>query len=122
MFPGIDAKKMGAVMKQMGISQTEIPADKVIIERAGGEGRLIINNPQVIKVKMQGQESYQVTGEASEETTEEETEDAKLEADIKTIMEQTGADKEIAAIELEKNDGDIAETIISLSNQNKKKK
>ena len=45
-----------------------------------------------------------------------------MEEDLATIVEQTGATKEIAAIELEKNNGDIAETIISLSNQNKKTK
>ncbi|MEK6885843.1 MAG: nascent polypeptide-associated complex protein [Nanoarchaeota archaeon] len=122
MFGGLDPKKMSAVMKQMGISQTEIPADRVIIEKADGEGRIIIDNPQVVKVKMQGQESYQVTGEAREEAQVEENEETKLEADINTIVEQTGVDKEIAAIELEKNNGDIAETIISLSNQKHKKK
>ncbi len=122
MFGGLDPKKMQAVMKQMGIAQTDIAADRVIIEKADGEGRIIIDNPQVVKVKMQGQESYQVTGEAREEVKAEENEENKFEADINTIVEQTGVDKEIAAIELEKNNGDIAETIISLSNQKHKKK
>lgn len=121
MFGGLDPKKMSAVMKQMGISQTEIPADRVIIEKADSKGRIIIDNPQVIKVKMQGQESYQVTGEAKEEAKAEENEETKLEADIKTITEQTGVSRDIAAIELEKNNGDIAETIIMLSNQKHQK-
>ncbi len=122
MFGGIDPKKMSAMMKQMGIAQEDIPAEKVIIEKAGGEGRIIIDNPNVIKVKMSGQESYQITGEAHEETEQEETEENKLEADINAIVEQTGVSKDIAAIELEKNSGDIAETIISLNKQNKPKK
>ncbi|MBI2003939.1 Nascent polypeptide-associated complex protein, partial [Candidatus Pacearchaeota archaeon] len=33
MFGGIDPKKMQSMMKQMGISQIEIPAEKVIIEK-----------------------------------------------------------------------------------------
>ena len=31
MFPGMDAKKMQAAMKQMGISQEEIDASRVVI-------------------------------------------------------------------------------------------
>ena len=120
MFGGIDPKKIQSMMKQMGIAQEEISADRVIIEKSDGEGRIIINSPQVVKVKMNGQESYQITGEASEESPEEESDEEKLEADIQSIVEQTGVSKDIAAIELEKNDGDIAETIIALSNKKKK--
>ena len=32
MFPGLNPKKMQAVMKQMGIAQIEIPTNKVIID------------------------------------------------------------------------------------------
>jgi len=121
MFGGIDPKKIQSMMKQMGITQEEIPTDKVIIEKSDGEGRIIIENPQVIKVKMNGQDSYQITGKTSEESPEEESDEEKLEADIQSIVEQTGVSKDIAAIELEKNDGDIAETIIALSKSKKNK-
>jgi len=120
MFGSIDPKKIKSMMKQMGIAQEDIPAERVIIEQENG--RIIINNPQVIKVKMNGQETYQVSGEAAEETKEEENEEEKLESDIQSIVEQTGASKDIAAIELEKNNGDIAETIISLNSQKTKGK
>lgn len=119
MFGGLDPKKMQSIMKQMGIKQESIEATRVIIEKE--DGRLIIDNPTVQKVVMQGQESFQITGDAKEETEKEEKDEDKLEEDIQTITEQTGVDKEIAAIELEKNNGDIAETIIALS-KNKKKK
>lgn len=120
MFGGIDPKKMAAMMKQMGIAQEQIEADKVIIERANGEGRIIIDNPSIVKVKMQGQESFQISGEISEETHEQEKEEDKLESDIETIVAQTQVSKEVAAIELEKNNGDIAETIIALGNKKAK--
>lgn len=121
MFPKIDPKKMQAMMKQMGISQTEIDSSKVIIEKSEG-GKIIINNPHVIKVNMSGQENFQISGEITEQDSDEEepTEDAKQEEDIETIVTQTGVSKEVAAIELEKNDFDLAETIISLSNKKKK--
>lgn len=122
MFGSIDPKKMKALMSQMGIKQEEIEATRVIIEKE--DGRTIIENPSIQKVTMQGQESFQISGEIKEETKAEESEDAKLEADIQSIVDQTGVDKDIAAIELEKNNGDIAETIIALSSskENKGKK
>jgi len=121
MFGNIDPKKIQAMMKQMGINQEEIEASRVIIDR-GENGRIIIENPKVLKVNMQGQENFQISGDIKEESEKVEDEEEKFESDIDSIVEQTGADREIAAIELEKNNGDIAETIIALSNQEKKSK
>jgi alpha-NAC-related protein len=117
MFGNIDPKKIQSMMKQMGIAQENIEATRVIIDKA--DGRIIIENPQVVKVKMSGQETFQISGDINEETEQEESEENKFEADINSIAEQTGADKDIIAIELEKNNGDIAETIISLKKQKK---
>jgi NACalpha-BTF3-like transcription factor len=64
---------------------------------------------------MNGQESFQIAGEVKEESKTEENEEVKFEEDVETIASQTGVSKEIAAIELEKNEGDIAETIIALT-------
>ena len=69
MFGGIDPKKMQAMMRQMGIKQEEIDAQRVVIECAGKN--IIIEPVNVQKIVMQGQESWQVTGEAREEAQEE---------------------------------------------------
>jgi len=111
MFPGIDPKKMQAVMRQLGIKQEEIDAERVIIEKK--DGRIIIEEPSVTKVNMQGQETFQISGEISEEANGEEIE--ATEKDINTIMEKTGKSKDEVAICLEKNEGDIAATILELS-------
>jgi len=111
MFPGIDPKKMQAVMKQMGISQTDIPSSRVIIEKEDGS-KIIIENPSVTKIKMQGQESFQIVGDIREESAED-NEENKGE-DIKTIMEKTGCSEEEAIAALEKT-GDLAEAILELS-------
>jgi len=113
MFPGMNPKKMQAMMKQLGIAQEEIDADKVIIEKS--DGKIIINNPSVVKINMQGQETFQISGDISEEQEEEESEEEKASEDIDTIIEKTGCSKEEAALELEKNNGDIAQTIINLT-------
>ncbi|MBU0532592.1 nascent polypeptide-associated complex protein [Candidatus Micrarchaeota archaeon] len=106
MIPGgMDPKKMQALMKQMGIKSEEIPAKSVVIET--DSGKLIVDNPQVTQISMQGQKSLQITGEIR---VEENTEN-----DIKLIMEQTGCSEEEAKAALEKSKGDIAEAILSLS-------
>ena len=108
MFPGgMNPAKMQGMMKKMGISQTELPVKKVIFEM--NDGNLVIEDPSVIRIMMQGQESYQVTGEASEESA-----DLFSEEDVKMVVSQTGKTAEEAKEALEKAEGDIAEAIISL--------
>lgn len=109
MFPGLNPKKMQAVMKQMGIAQDEIPAEKVIIEKTDG-GKIIISEPSVTKIKMQGQESFQITGDIGEESGEV----GVSEDDIKTVVEKTGCSEDKAKETLEKT-GDLAEAILELS-------
>ena len=35
----------------------------VMIEKSNNSGRIIIENPQVLKVKMQGKENFQISGD-----------------------------------------------------------
>ncbi|MBU1988844.1 MAG: nascent polypeptide-associated complex protein [Nanoarchaeota archaeon] len=110
MFPGLggmNPKKMQGMMKQLGIQQEEIPAEKVIIETS--DKKIIIENPNVQKIKMQGQESFQITGEVKEETQENFTQE-----DIKLVAEKTGKSEAEARTALKKT-GDIAEAIVKLS-------
>ena len=100
----MNPKKMQQVMKQMGTGQEEIDASRVIIEKDGG--KIIIDNPSVTKVSMQGQDSFQISGEVSEETSNEE--------DVQTIVEKTNCTEEQAKESLEKT-GDLAESILELS-------
>jgi len=105
----MDPKKMQAAMKQMGISQEDISATKVIIEK--DDGKIIIENPSIVKMKVQGQESFQISGNVKEESEE------ISEQDIKTVMEKTGTNEEEAKKTLEKT-GDLAEAILELSERN----
>lgn len=111
MFPGLDPKKMQAMMKQLGIAQEEIDANRVIIET--DKKNIIIDNPSVIKIKMQGQTNFQISGDVSEESASEEQD--KTKEDIQTIMEKTGCSENEARKALEESNGDLAEAILSLS-------
>lgn len=114
MFPGIDPKKMNALMKQMGINQEDINANRVIIEC--DDKNIIINDPSVVKVKMQGQINFQISGDITEETAENKDEaENNSEEDIQTIVEKTGCTPEQAKEALEKSNGDLTDAILSLS-------
>ena len=109
MFPGVDPKQMQGMLKKMGISQEDISAERVIIEKTDGN-RIIIDNPSVQKIKMQGQETFQIAGDISEESQE----IGISEKDIQTIIEKTGCSEKKARETLEKT-GDLAEAIMELS-------
>lgn len=113
MFPGISPRDMQKAMKRMGIQQVEIPATEVIIKTE--EKDIVITNPQVSKVNMMGQETFQVVGEVHEQ--EKSTAPEISEEDIKTVMEQAGVDEEKARKGLEKHQGDLAETILDLKKE-----
>ena len=104
---GINPKKMQAMMKQLGINQEEIEAIRVIIEKE--DGKIVIENPSVQKIMMQGQESWQITGESREESSE------ISEEDIDLVSQKTGKSKEEALSALQGSEGDIAEAIMKLS-------
>ena len=95
-------------MKQMGVAQENISAIKVIIEKE--DNNLIIENPSVVKIKVQGQESFQISGDVRQESKAEKI----SEQDIKTVMEKTGVNEEEARKILEKTN-DLADTILELS-------
>ncbi|MEM4331055.1 MAG: nascent polypeptide-associated complex protein [Candidatus Pacearchaeota archaeon] len=110
MFGNFNPKQIEGLMKKMGIAQNEIHAKRVIIECENKN--IIIDNPSVIQIKMQGNESFQISGDISEE------EFLFNEEDIKLIMEKTKKSREEVVKFLEKNDGDIAQTILDLSSSN----
>ena len=105
MFGGLDPKKMGAMMAQMGIKQTGIDADEVIIKCS--DKNIVIKEPSVMKITMQGQESFQISGHVTEES-------AISEEDIKTVMSQTKASREKSFGALKESGGDLAQAILHL--------
>jgi len=109
MFGGMSPKQMNAIMKKMGIKQTQVPATEVIIK---GEKNYLIKNPNVMMIEAQGQKTFQVMGEIEEIENEEDNKE-----DIKMIMEQASVSEEEAKKALEEADGDLAEAIMKLKKE-----
>ncbi len=108
MFGNLNPKQIEGLMKKMGIAQEEINASRVIIECE--DKKIKINNPSVMKIKMSGNTSFQISGEISEEESS-----SFNEEDIKIVMEKTGKSKKEVLKILKKTKGDIAEAILELS-------
>jgi len=104
----INQRMLNQFMKQMKVEN--IDASRVIIEKTNGE-KLIINNPKVVKMGLQGQESYNISGEVTLEKKEDISEE-----DVKLVMEKTGKSREEVISALKEHNGDIAETILNLTN------
>lgn len=106
----MNARQMEKMMKQMGIQQEQIDAEKVVIKTAGGE--IVIRKPQIMKVKMSGQETFQISGEIVERNAPDAREKFSDE-DVKLVAQQTGASLDEARKALEETN-DIAEAIMKL--------
>ncbi len=116
MFPGgkIDPRKLQRLMREMGMEQEEVKAERVIMELEDGS-RLVFDQPQVVKMKLMGQEFYQVAGKARREEPGEEREERPFtEEDVKLVAERAGVSEEEARKALEETNGDLAEAIMRL--------
>ena len=107
---GMDPKKMQSMMKQMGIKSDDIPAKKVVIETE--TGNYVVENPQVVQITMQGQKSFQISGEVK-------FEEGIKDEDIKMVMEQANCSEEQAIEALKETSGDIAGAIIYITEKAK---
>ncbi len=105
-MPNMDPKRMAQLMRQMGIKTNEIKAKEVVIET--DDKRIIIENPQVVEISMQGQKNYQISGTVKEE------EKLFSEEDVGLVTEQANCTRDEAIKALKETKGDIAEAIIKL--------
>ena len=108
MFPGLNPKDMQKAMKRLGIKQEEIEAYEVVIRCKDRD--LIVRNPQVSKVNAMGQETIQVMGKIEEVKGTIFSDD-----DVKTVAQQANVSKEEAKKALERNNGDLAKSILELT-------
>lgn len=103
----IKERQLEKMAKQLGMNVEKIEADQVVIK--GKNKDIVINKPQVTKIKLGGQETFQIIGEVSEKTSK------FTDEDIKIVMEQTKCSEEEARKALE-SEGNIAAAIIKLRN------
>jgi len=100
------------VMQQMNAEPLDVKS--VIFELNDGS-RLVISGPdQVVRMKMMGQESYQVVGTAVKQE-EKKAEGSYNEDDVSIVSSQAGVGENEARKALEECEGDIAGAIMRLN-------
>ncbi len=108
MFPGMNPRDVKKAMQRMGIQQQDIDATEVLIKTSGKTIR--VTNPQVAKINMMGQQTFQVSG-----TIEEIDESPSIsDDDISAVVSQANCSEQEAKQALESTSGDIAEAILKL--------
>lgn len=109
---GMNPKKMQKMMQKMGIQSSDIDAEYVIIKTP--EEELVFESPQVSKVNMMGQETYQIVGTPVARPVEEEAELQISPEDVEAVRSQTGISEEEARAALKKSGGDLAKAIMDI--------
>jgi nascent polypeptide-associated complex subunit alpha len=115
----INPREQKRMMQRMGMNMDTVPdVNQVIIRTAGKD--IIIDEPEVAILQVQGQKMYQVIGgEVSEQAP------SKLQAgkaaeptfsdeDVRLVADQTGKSLEKAKGALEECGGDLAKAILLL--------
>jgi len=111
----ISPREARRMMQRMGLSMDAVPdVEQVVIKTASKE--IIIENPEVAVVDVQGQKMFQVAGGKITEKAIE----RKLvipEEDVRLVADQTGKSLEEARKALEECEGDLAKAILLLQSK-----
>jgi nascent polypeptide-associated complex subunit alpha len=108
---GRDALRM---MQKMGMDTKSLDDVRDVTIRTS-DRKIIIEEPSVMSIAMQGQNMFQVTGGTiREETITSETKVMIPEEDVKMVAEQANVSMDEAKKALEGSGGDLAEAIVSL--------
>lgn len=106
----MDPAKMDKMLKKLNIDMKNIKCSEVVIKTEGHD--IVITEPDVSVIRMQGRDVFQVTGNIIEKPT---TVNEKInKEDVRMIMEQTGRDRETVEKTLERLNNDLARAIIEL--------
>ena len=117
----INPREQKRMMQRMGMNMDTVPdVNQVIIRTAGKD--IIIDEPEVAILQVQGQKMYQVIGgQVSEQTPSQRQSQASApskavvsEEDVRLVADQTGKSLQKAKEALEESEGDLAKAILLL--------
>ena len=112
---GINERQMRQAMRKMGITNKNIEGVTEVIIRTQTK-EIVITNAEVSVMTMQGVDTYQVNGTASERALSEQSGPVVSfpAEDIELVMSQTKCDRDKAVAALEACDGQPAEAILKI--------
>jgi len=108
-----DARRM---MQRMGLNMIALPDVQEVVVRTSTK-EIIIENPEVSVLDLQGQKIFQVAGgEITEKTAEREARKVTIpDEDVQLVAQQANVGLDKARAALEETNGDLAQAILLLS-------
>nr|MDO8099922.1 nascent polypeptide-associated complex protein [Candidatus Njordarchaeota archaeon] len=122
MFPRkMDPRTMRRLMGKMGLKIEEVgDVDEVIFRMTSGV-ELVIQNPQVTRMKTGNTDVFQVVGAPMQRTSEGHGVEGELSPeDVKLVADQVGVGLDEARDALIESKGDLAQAILNLKLQKSK--
>jgi nascent polypeptide-associated complex subunit alpha len=105
-----EARRM---MQRMGLNMEQVEdVEEVIVKTSSKE--IIIKEPEVAILNVQGQKMFQVVGGQITEKAPERKASTVAEEDVRLVADQTGKSLEDARKALEESGGDLAKAILLL--------
>jgi nascent polypeptide-associated complex subunit alpha len=102
------------MMQKMGMKMDEVPDVSAVIIKTGSKD-IVINEPSVTVINMQGQTMYQIAGgRVSEAQPQPQAQAVPSDADVQLVAQQTGKSVEESRKALIESGGDLAKAILSL--------
>jgi len=102
------------MMEKMGMKMDEVPDVTSVIIRTASKD-IVIEDPSVTAINMQGQTMYQIAGgRVSEAQPQPSAQSGSSDADIQLVAQQTGKSVEESRKALIEAGGDLAKAILSL--------
>lgn len=100
------------MMKRLGMKVNQLECERVVLVLPDKE--LVIEEPTVTLIEIQGEKIYQISGREVERAREEPVTLEISEEDVKLVAEQAGVTLDEARKALEEAGGDLAQAIILL--------
>lgn len=112
----VNPREARRMMQRMGMSMDAVPdVEQVTIKTNNKE--IIIEEPEVAVLEVQGQKIFQVTGGKITEKAAEPKAPTIPEEDVRLVADQTGKSLEEARKALDESGGDLAKAILILQSK-----
>lgn len=108
----VSPRELERMMRKLGMKVNQLACERVVFVLADKE--IVIEDPTVTLIEVQGERMYQVTGREVEKPREEQVILEFSEEDVKLVAEQAGVSMDEARNALKETGGDLAQAIILL--------
>jgi len=109
----VNPREARRMMQRMGLNMEQVEGVQEVIVKTSSK-EIVIKEPEVAILNVQGQKMFQVVGGQITEKAPERKASAVAEEDVRLVADQTGKSLDEARKALEESGGDLAKAILLL--------